>query len=161
MDADGAGCSSMNKSVVLSINPEWCDLIKGGYKTLEIRKNRPRMATPFKCYIYQTGEYVSAYDLSPWAGKYKPGRIVGEFICDAIDSFVIPHPSNFGEVGEEVRDILEKACLPMLRAHDYLGHRTGYAWHISALKIYNTPKKLEECGLEYAPMSWRYAEEIA
>lgn len=155
------GCSSMNKSVVLSINPEWCDLIRSGQKTFEIRKNRPRIPTPFKCYIYQTGEYVSAYEDSPWAGKYMPGAIIGEFICDTIDRFAIPYPAYFGEVSEDVKDILVKACLPMLRAHDYLGHRDGYAWHISDLKIYETPKKLEECGLEYAPMSWRYAEEIA
>lgn len=155
------GVQVFMKSVVLSINPEWCDLIRSGQKTLEIRKNRPRMPTPFKCYIYQTGEYVSAYDLSPWAGKYMPGAIIGEFICDTIDRFAIPYPAYFGEVGEGVKDILVKACLPMLRAHDYLGHRDGYAWHISDLKIYETPKKLEECGLEYAPMSWRYAEEIA
>lgn len=76
----------MNNAVLISINPEWCDLIRSGQKTLEIRKNRPRMPTPFKCYIYQTGEYVSAYEDSPWAGKYMPGAIIGEFAIPSTDS---------------------------------------------------------------------------
>ena len=42
------------KSVLISIKPKWCDLIASGRKTLEIRKTRPKLSTPFKCYIYCT-----------------------------------------------------------------------------------------------------------
>lgn len=42
------------KSVLISIQPKWCELILSGKKTVEVRKNRPRLETPFKCYIYQT-----------------------------------------------------------------------------------------------------------
>ena len=44
----------MSKSVLISINPEWCDLIIRGQKTLEVRKTRPKLETPFTTYIYCT-----------------------------------------------------------------------------------------------------------
>ena len=44
----------MSKSVLISIQPEWCYRILSGEKTIEIRKNKPNLTTPFKCYIYCT-----------------------------------------------------------------------------------------------------------
>lgn len=44
----------MSKSVLISIQPKWCELIANGKKTVEVRKNRPKLETPFKCYIYCT-----------------------------------------------------------------------------------------------------------
>ena len=41
------------KAVLLSIQPRWCGLIVSGKKTIEVRKTRPKIETPFKCYIYQ------------------------------------------------------------------------------------------------------------
>ena len=40
------------KSVFLSIQPKWCELIESGRKTIEVRKTKPKIETPFKCYIY-------------------------------------------------------------------------------------------------------------
>lgn len=42
------------KSVLISINPKWCEKIANGEKTIEVRKTRPKIETPFKCYIYCT-----------------------------------------------------------------------------------------------------------
>lgn len=44
----------MSKAVMLSIRPKWCEKICGGEKTIEVRKTRPKLETPFKCYIYCT-----------------------------------------------------------------------------------------------------------
>lgn len=44
----------MDKSVLISIRPEWCELIVSGEKTIEVRKTRPKLDMPFKCYIYCT-----------------------------------------------------------------------------------------------------------
>lgn len=46
----------MDKSVLISIRPKWCELIASGEKTIEVRKTRPKLETPFKCYIYCTAE---------------------------------------------------------------------------------------------------------
>ena len=44
----------MRKSVLISIQPKWCELIANGKKTIEVRKTKPKLETPFKCYIYCT-----------------------------------------------------------------------------------------------------------
>ena len=44
----------MSKAVMLSIRPKWCEKIISGEKTVEVRKTRPKLETPFKCYIYCT-----------------------------------------------------------------------------------------------------------
>lgn len=44
----------MAKAVLISIRPKWCEKIVGGEKTIEVRKTRPKLETPFKCYIYCT-----------------------------------------------------------------------------------------------------------
>lgn len=44
----------MSKAVLISIRPKWCGKIVSGEKTIEVRKTRPKMETPFKCYIYCT-----------------------------------------------------------------------------------------------------------
>ena len=42
------------KEVLISIKPKWCELIANGTKTVEVRKTKPNLETPFKCYIYCT-----------------------------------------------------------------------------------------------------------
>lgn len=42
----------MSKSVLISIRPKWCEKILNGEKTIEVRKTKPKLTTPFKCYIY-------------------------------------------------------------------------------------------------------------
>lgn len=44
----------MSKAVMISIRPKWCEKICNGEKTIEVRKTRPKLETPFKCYIYCT-----------------------------------------------------------------------------------------------------------
>lgn len=42
----------MSKAVLISIRPKWCEKIISGEKTIEVRKTRPKMDTPFKCYFH-------------------------------------------------------------------------------------------------------------
>ena len=44
----------MSKAVLISIRPKWCEKIARGEKTIEVRKTRPKLEPPFKCYIYCT-----------------------------------------------------------------------------------------------------------
>lgn len=44
----------MSKAVMISIRPKWCEKICNSEKTIEVRKTRPKLETPFKCYIYCT-----------------------------------------------------------------------------------------------------------
>ncbi|MGN1105245.1 MAG: ASCH domain-containing protein [Huintestinicola sp.] len=74
----------MSKAVLISINPEWCDFIKLGTKTVEVRKSRPKLNVPFKVYIYCT-----IHGCSFLVGRKHPlsgnGMVVGEFICNKIE----------------------------------------------------------------------------
>ncbi|MGN0539812.1 MAG: ASCH domain-containing protein [Candidatus Fimenecus sp.] len=63
----------MSKAVLMSIQPRWCELIANGKKTLEVRKTKPKLSTPFKVYIYCTN------DFSCYATKKKNNKFwVGE-----------------------------------------------------------------------------------
>lgn len=48
----------MSKAVLISIRPKWCERIASGEKTIEVQKTRPKLETPFKCYIYETRGFV-------------------------------------------------------------------------------------------------------
>ena len=95
----------MDKSVLISIRPKWCEKITSGEKTIEVRKTRPKLDTPFRCYIYCTVEMagydalwvldtptrekyslmaVSAYLETPEGANKGNGKVIGEFTCDRI-----------------------------------------------------------------------------
>ena len=136
------------KTVLISIRPKWCQKIISGEKTIEVRKTRPKINPPFRCYIYQTGK----------------GGVIGEFVCD-----------EFFDLSWGARipsDIARGAYLEPVEIHEYLGTGAGCGWHISNLKIYDTPRKLSEFTglrtglgsielrvLERPPQSWCYVEE--
>lgn len=139
----------MNASVIISIRPEWVQKIFDGEKTLELRKTMPKVKPPFRCYIYCTKARYPHEDFlvtidqpiseRPFTGHYGGGMVVAEFICSEISRLDVPFPAYWEEVDQ---DALKAACLTYGQAHDYLGHRSGYAWHISELKIYAEPKNV-------------------
>ena len=48
------GVLTMAKAVLISIRPKWVEKIANEWKTIEVRKTKPYLDTPFKCYIYCT-----------------------------------------------------------------------------------------------------------
>lgn len=176
------------KSVLLSIKPKPCELIASGKKTVEIRKNRPKIDVPFKVYMYQTkGRWI--YKILEWLGLYQR-KVIGEFVCDRIDKY----EAEFTEDDECYQDIrlvwkdedfddeedflvvtsnekdnpddcklCKESCLSFEEIKQYIGICFGenfYAWHISDLVIYDKPKELSEFSLTRPPQSWCYVEEI-
>lgn len=126
----------MSKAVMLSIRPKWCEKIASGEKTIEVRKTRPKLGTPFKVYIYCTQSGVA---LGAW-GKH--GKVIGEFTCDRIDRLA-PENEPYG-IYDIDDDYVLQTCLENGALWDY-GHGTPlFGWHISNLKIYDTPKELTE-----------------
>lgn len=149
------------KSVLISIQPKWCELIASGKKTVEIRKNRPTIRTPFKCYIYCTkkgrplvyGSPVPSYveeNLVQTYGYSKErankifgiwnGKVIGEFVCDEIFPISIEYSYTNSDIS---LNKFPYTCLSDKEITDYLGNgKTGYGWHISDLEIYDEPKEL-------------------
>lgn len=127
----------MSKAVLISIRPQWCQKIASGEKNIEVRKTRPKLETPFKCYIYCTlpkypHEDFIATDY-PMPQFYGGGRVIGEFTCDRIYELA---PLNHAP-----DDVEKQACLTREEIVNYL-KGTGYGWHISGLLIYDQPREL-------------------
>lgn len=142
-----------NKSVILSIHPYFCEKIEVGEKLLEIRKNKPNIEPPFNCYIYETkaiNHKKIIVDLDgelPTTYARGRGKVIGEFICDRIkyldmDSIGV----GFWENGKFIylKDIGWNACLTRNEFIEYSQGKKLYGWHISELKIYDKPKKLND-----------------
>ena len=127
------------KSVLISIKPKWCELIASGKKTIEVRKTRPKIETPFKCYIYETKAKTDVLCTAR-------GRVIGEFVCDAIydiePHYDTPNFCNQYVCGWNAGDADD--CLSFSDLNTYLGGKHGYGWHISDLKIYDKPRELSE-----------------
>lgn len=137
------------KAILLSIRPNWCKLIWSGMKTVEVRKTRPKLETPFKAYIYCTGHDGWVMKL-PKAGVQKmDSRVIGEFTCDKIDKLV--HVGTMMDINiltldgwyKSSGELLRAACLTEAAAKKYLQGRNGYGWHISDLKIWDEPVRLK------------------
>ena len=163
------------KNVMISIKPKWCELIAEGKKTIEVRKTRPKCETPFKCYIYCTKNNkrgISAYESAYLNGngdvKNGSGKVIGEFVVDElcnitreiIDMGDYP-PSYFHEWVVDGHDYYDVDPCDELELDDYAkGESMLYGWHISNLRIYDEPMEIEDFGLERAPQSWCYCEEL-
>lgn len=75
------------KAVLLSIRPEWAGKILTGKKTVEVRKTRPRLETPFKVYIYCTKTAERWLRTVPVQGWQRlDGFVICEFTCYKIDT---------------------------------------------------------------------------
>lgn len=139
------------KAVLISIQPKWCEMIASGKKTIEVRKTRPKIKTPFKCYIYMTAtkercrfwEYITAYQNSKGDILNGSQKVIGEFVCDDI----------IVDVRGENADVFSKyAQLSLVEQKKYGANKPLFGWHITDLKIYCKPKELWEF--------WAYNEEL-
>ena len=161
----------MSKAVLISIRPKWCELIAIGVKTIEVRKTRPKLETPFKCYIYCTKNKPTI--LCKPSQRFGNGLIIGEFMCDVIYEIKnVGYGFKVGKTEAETTKVAHASCLDFGDMHDYFGHKGGYGWHISSLKIYEKPKRLSEFMYEKhkngmyihtpvfcPPQNWCYVEE--
>ena len=158
-------------SVLISIQPKWCELIASGKKTVEVRKTKPKIETPFKCYIYCTQDknFNFCTDDGEQYTHIGNGHVIGEFVCDNI-------AKGTSQLG---------SCLSMQQISEYANGKPLYGWHISKLVIYDKPKEVSEfkkmnrecwyadlglakrdcpecqnkgCFVQIPPQSWCYVE---
>ncbi len=129
------------KAILISIQPKWCELIASGKKTVEVRKTKPKLDVPFKCYIYETQGRTE----TPWIDEdgheiFKGrGQVIGEFMCDKIVQF------ENSLYDEALRETVSRSCVTMYDLLVYLGKQDyGFGLHISDLVIYDKPKELSE-----------------
>lgn len=170
----------MGKSVLVSIQPQYCELIANAVKPLifskikrlELRKSKPNLDVPFKAYIYETKALFY-----PQGSKYLfqgQGKVIGEFVCDYI----------LGHCEMANADIAEQqGCVKREDILNYANGKEVFGWHISNLVIYDKPKELSvfkmgckgcknkdtyhckfhcmgEREMKRPPQSWCYVEEL-
>ena len=142
------------RSIMISIQPKWCDLIFRREKTREVRKTLPDADEPFKAYIYVTKKRPNWVRMD---NTQLSGMVVGEFIVVEFDKFF------WREVSGLANEIRKKAALTVGDLKKYAGDNDMlYAWHISALKEYDEPMEigdfLDSKGniMTRAPQSWQY-----
>ena len=176
----------MSKAVLVSIRPKWCQKIMEGRKTIEVRKTRPKMNPPFKCYIYCTqsadmlwilkererslhpDKIADVFKAAKCGGAYRGnGKIIGKFTCNRVTNLF----SN-SRFWLDEDDVLH-TCLSAAEMRKYANGANGlYGWHISNLRIYDHPRDLweftglretkfgaEPVPITRPPQSWRYVEE--
>lgn len=162
------------KSILMSIQPKWCEKIISGEKTIEVRKTAPK--PPFKVVVYCTkapaGSYKGnlyinppnqrkeigvadwwperKYELSINGGYLRfnaflaHGKVIGEFVCDKVDTISV-HNNTVYSVNNLFADKLKNMCLTVAELKEYLGAKNnGYAIGITNLKVYDKPRELGE-----------------
>ena len=132
------------KAVMLSLRPQWCELIFNGEKTIEVRKSRPSIDTPFTVYVYQTkhkgGKKIVSEVLN---SVYGGGKVIGSFVCDRIRE-IIPLGLRGFKLGAEW---LKEMCLSKEQLDEYGGLKTLYSWHITEPKLFDKPRDITEFAL--------------
>lgn len=161
------------KSVLISIRPKWCEKIASGDKTIEVRKTRPKLEPPFRCYIYctlpskanqvicgifildddelyrhpQDGiKYGSNIELMLRDDCTESNFLNGKIIGEfTCDRIdkIIPSDEPYG-IYDIGDDYVRQTCLENGALWDYGRGAALHGWHISGLKIYDKPRKLSE-----------------
>ena len=156
------------KAVLISIQPKWCEKIASGEKTIEVRKTKPNLQTPFKVYIYATWNGSKKEILVKQDGllycedwrranglRRASGKVIGEFVCDRVDERWFYISTDGVPITDIEKDFEALCCLKRKEIINYAlqpnkavkvhnGTMFIYGWHISDLKIYDKPKELSE-----------------
>ena len=153
------------KSVMKSVSTQICEKVTCGDCTILVSKTAPKYKVPFKGYIYcckaksqwRYSDYEGAYENSKGEIVYAQQRIIGEFICDKIiewqydkgHQYYVEYPDDCTSYFPYLKCHSEATGLKCSEIEKLGKSKTLYGWHISDLKIYDTPKTLVEfykCG---------------
>jgi hypothetical protein len=121
--------------ILMSIKTEYADKIFDGVKLYELRKK------PLK----ENVDTIIVYS----SGKVK--KVVGEF---KIEKIIKDSPDKIWNLGEEVLGIDKKSF------YEYFKHsKYAYAIKIKDVIKYDSPKELNDFGINKAPQSFCYLKE--
>lgn len=152
------------KAVLMSVHPQWCEKIFSGEKTIEVRRNRPKLEPPFTVYVYCTkakniredGLYLLPNDKELylgckekdlgfvcWEGDFRNGKVIGSFICDRIDE-IEPDLEYYSDGYDIDDDRLAETCLTREQLREYGKGVTLYGWHITEPQLFEKPRDITE-----------------
>ena len=141
------------KKILLVVHPKWCKMIFNGKKTIEVRRNRPKLEPPFEVLVYET-KGKTKYWSQPLPIPYTEGngKVIGSFVCDRVFELK-SNGDDYGNYWHEWDDEgdIQDMCLSYEELETYLGKSVGYGWHITEPKLFDKPKRLSEF---YIPCKW-------
>ena len=182
------------KSVLRSVKPYWFYLICEGIKRIEVGKTAPQSDEWDNTVYLYCSKDMRSFSRIPeqQREKYKKylGTVGARFVCDKVKEYasykiydlLVPQKIDICKVWDK-----EMTGLTYNELCDYGKGKPLYGWHISDLKIYDTPRDLSEfkkpeewCHmavksdghltffdgyisgkpLTRAPQSWQYVEEV-
>lgn len=154
------------KSILISIKPRHCVNILNGDKKIEVRTTATKewkdylsgktdvMPEPIECFIYCTKQTARYYIKNKIYNSMINGKVIAKFTLNKVEKITIGEDRrgslfgscHYGYHTESLspNDLMEQSCLDVKELIDYLGKKTGYAWHISNLEIFDKPKELSE-----------------
>lgn len=147
MNEKGRRAEDMTEiAVMLSVRPEWSDLILLGEKKVECRKSWPKkIKPPFRVYQYETAASGGA------------GAVVAEWTCKMICA-VLTYPEYFNKYPLFHEKAIREARMTDDEVESYGKGRTVGGLVISDMKVYDAPRPLSDFGLERPPQSWCYVK---
>ena len=181
------------KAILMSIKPKWCEKIFSGEKTVEVRKSAPKLEPPFKVYVYETKTgFIEAVRGTCPICAFSRGKVIGSFVCDKVieygyDVIACAKFEVNGAYVEEAKRYNAGGCLSEEEMYEYSNGKPLYGWHITKVKLYDTPRELGEFKtpdkpyhkiierkgslmfidgyesgkpLKRAPQSWQFVEEV-
>lgn len=152
-----------NKSILMSIQPQYVAKILNGEKTIEIRKKFPKDYVGW-VYLYCTkGKEYLFKDTYVMSGKegyfltkcgdvnFLNSKVVARFWCDKVEEINsykhwnsdCDYDIHFETETLYYDKLLEKSCLNNQQLEDYLEFN-GYAIHISKLEVFDKPKDIKK-----------------
>lgn len=147
------------KAILMAIQPKWCEKIFNGTKTIEVRKSRPKLETPFEVVVYcskgqelwgngeqlwkgidENEDLETVFTLEPNLSRLN-GKVIGSFICDEVKEFTF---SNYEAEYRINHADLSATCLNYPDLIGYGKGKTLYGWHITEPRLFDEPKELSE-----------------
>ena len=130
------------KAILMSIRPEWLELILMGEKKDEARITCPNRELPIEVYFYCTKRN----------GYLHSGKVVAKATIDRVRRIfkhqLLRYPKRY----------VSESCLTGKELFEYGSKLYVNLWHIYDLVIFDKPKELSEFGVKRPPQSWRYVE---
>ena len=138
------------QSILLPIKPKHCESIINGKQTIVVVRTRPKIETPFKCYMYCTKDkdnvlwqnktYYYCDDRSHnLFDKSLNNKVIGEFTCYSIINLFSSSKFWLDE------DIVKKTGLLQ---EDIIKFANGaekiYGWYILNNILYDNPKYIDD-----------------
>ena len=150
-----------NRVILIADTPQWVEKIIRGIKDLEIRKSKPNLDLPRQVLIYCTNNIKEGREHFTFEKLNRLGMVVGMYTVRKVEKIKKRGDAMSWWFETDSLNNVELAARSRLDCPsmaEYLGDKTGYAWFIEDLIVFDEPKPLSAFGVKRAPQSYMFVE---